>query len=307
MVEELDLQLPSPLMRFPIDNVGGCILDIKREDLIHLDFGGNKWRKLKYNIQEFMKGGYTNLLTFGGPFSNHIAAVASICNRYHIKCTGIIRGEYRDPDNPTLIKAQEQGMELVHFSKIDYGKKEQSERFRQLVKRYKKPFVIPEGGSNQLALKGVGEIISELGSDNGPYDYIVVSAGTGMTASGLVAKTKGSKIIVMNALKNLGLKSAIQSFLPEPSSDWEINNDYTFGGFAKVPDELVKFANEIYTNYDFKLDPIYNAKAFYGTLDLISKGYFKPEARILYILTGGLQGISAYNYNNKTESKKLIY
>lgn len=308
MIVDKQLQLPSPVTKFLFENNYGCQLFIKREELIHPDFGGNKWRKLKYNIEEFKRGNYSRIITFGGAFSNHIAATAKICLANKIPCTGIIRGELSDPRNPTLNAAKKAEMELIHVSRSEYSLKEKSEIFTQLIKKYEQPFVIPEGGSNAYAIRGVSELVSELEIQGLICDYIVVSAGTGMTASGIISATpKSTKVVVINALKNKGLSKAIESFLPFSATNWEINSDYTFGGFAKVTDELIQFADDIFARYQLRLDPIYNAKAFYGTLDLIEKGYFPADARILYVCTGGLQGITAYNYMAKSDSKRLSY
>ncbi len=305
---EKQLQLPSPVTKFSFENKYDCQLFIKREDLIHPEFGGNKWRKLKYNIAAFRNGNYSRILTFGGAFSNHIAATAKICQAYKIPCTGIIRGELSDPNNPTLNDAENAGMELIHVSRSDYALKEKSELITQLISKYNQPFVIPEGGSNTNAIRGVAELVTEFEHVDFSYDYIVVSAGTGMTASGIISVARKScKVVVINALRNAGLTESIISFLPEPATGWEIIHDYTFGGFAKVTDELIYFANSMYAEHQLRLDPIYNAKAFYGTLDLIEKGYFQRNAKIIYVCTGGIQGISAYNYMAKSDNKRLVY
>ena len=279
---------------------------IKREDLIHPDFGGNKWRKLKYNLEAFRTGGYGHLVTFGGPFSNHIAATASACHHYNIPCIGIIRGSYIDETNPTLLKANANGMQLKHVAKCDYKIKEEAAEIKDIISSFDNPLVIPEGGNNQLALKGAAEVVEEVRGQDLKPDYIVLSGGTGTTASGIISATQTEKILVMNALKNAGLTAAIDDSLETPKYNWTVNNDYHFGRFAKVTKELVDFINGFYKTYGLLLDPIYNGKAMYGLFDLIHKDYFPSGSKILYVYTGGLQGVTAYNYRCKREEMRVV-
>ncbi len=276
----------------------GIKVFVKREDLIHPLFGGNKWRKLKYNLVAFKNGDYKTLVTFGGPFSNHIFATAQICKIYNIKCTGIIRGEYMDPNNPTLNAAKEAGMQLYFVPKSEYKLKENSELINQLISKLERPLVIPEGGANDLASKGVEELMKELDEES-HYDYIFVSAGTGMTASGIIQFSNPlTKVMVVNALKNEGLEDSIISFLTDERTNWEVLSTYHFGGFAKASDELIQFHHTFFDKYKIQLDPIYNAKTVYGLLDCIENGTIRDHSKVLFIHTGGLQGITAFEYRS---------
>lgn len=304
----LSLNIPSPIIRLDHPSVRAvdCELYVKREDLIHPDFGGNKWRKLKYNIEQYKKGSYSNLITFGGAFSNHIAATASICNKAGIPCTAIIRGGQVDENNPTLIKAEKLGMNLFRVSRAEYKQKEKADTVKAHLAKHAKPLVIPEGGSNRNARKGVMELMEEVHAEGVGFDYLVVSAGTGMTAAGIISGSISEEVLVINALKNESLKTEINSFLEEPKDNWSIHSDYTFGGYAKVTKELSDFINQINRDLDLPLDPIYNGKAFYACLDLATKKQFRPGSKILYIHTGGLQGVTAFNYVNKDPEKELM-
>ncbi len=304
----IDLNIPSPIQEldWSVAKTAGCRLFIKREDLIHPNFGGNKWRKLKYNLEEYKRGSHSHLITFGGPFSNHIAAVASICRAHNIPSVGIIRGEYKDPDNPTLQKAAEEGMQLSHISKVAYSEKEHSETFRQLLTAYERPYIVPEGGSNSFAKQGVMELMSEVYTEDMQYDYVIISAGTGMTATGIIEASRNDNILVINALRNESLEETIKNELSAPKHNWSIKSEYTFGGFARVTRELIDFINAFNESHQILLDPIYNGKAMFALGDLLKSNYFRAGSKILYIHTGGLQGITAYNYTSKSSRKILL-
>lgn len=301
-----DLKLPSPISQLPGFHSNNIELFLKREDLIHPSYGGNKWRKLKYNLEAFKEGGFSEIATFGGPFSNHIAATAAVCQAKGIASVGIIRGTYTDEHNPTLLTASANGMKLIHVTKEAYKNKEQSDEIKMILEAYRQPYLIPEGGSNALALRGVGELIEELSSESPSYDHIVVAAGTGTTAAGIISRAKEAKVTVINVLKNASLKATIAGLLPENCTSWEVKEDYNFGGFARANDELILFINKFYTAYGIALDPVYNGKAMYATMDLVKKNYFLKGSRILYIHTGGNQGITAYNYCTKETDVKIL-
>jgi len=298
-VKQLSLNLPSPIEALP-EFSNTCNVYVKREELIHSDFGGNKWRKLKYNIEHYFKAGYRTIITFGGPFSNHIAASAAVCAAYDIPVAGIIRGTYKDQDNPTLIGAENKGMHLHHVPKADYKLKTKSILIQGIIKSYENPLVIPEGGSNADGLDGMQDLVVEI--DNYPvvFDVIGVAAGTGTTSAGIIKYIQGkSAIKVINVLKNESLHSEIESKIYGGSRNWEVIGDYHFGGYAKTTKELRTFAQGFYNDYKIPLDPIYNSKLFYAMQDMMDKKLFKQGANILIINTGGYQGIDAYNYVNE--------
>ncbi len=302
-----DVVLPSPIEAIEYKLPVGVRLHIKREDLIHPQHGGNKWRKLKYNLQAYLRGGYTELVTFGGAFSNHIAATASICADYGITSVGIIRGTYSDPANPTLINAQQHGMQIHHIPKDAYRLKEESTVFRELISRYSSPYIIPEGGSNQLALTGVSEIVTEIRAQEEQVEHIFVAAGTGTTAAGIINNLEPNQFLhVIAVLKHAGLDADIRQRLSGNKTNWKVYHDYHHGGYARVSGELISFINEFKKETGIPLDPIYTGKMMYAIYDLLGQESVSEHlGNMLAIHTGGLQGITGYNYMNKDESLAL--
>lgn len=302
------VHLPSPLEKIdhPTAKDKSCHLYIKREDLIHPSYGGNKWRKLRYNVAAFHEGNFSHLVTFGGPFSNHIAATASICYAHKIPCVGIIRGTYHDTSNPTLLKALKENMDIRHIPKVAYAEKERSEVVQELLVTFPRPYLVPEGGSNKAALLGVDELNREINDAGIPFSHIVVASGTGTTAAGLIRTGGQAEIIAINVLENASLGEHISGLVGAEGRRWTINADYTFGGFAKVNQHLIDFIKAFKSAYGVPLDPIYNGKAMYATLDMMIKDYFPRGSNILYVHTGGLQGITSYNYTVKNKAMEIL-
>lgn len=267
---------------------------IKREDLIHPEYGGNKYRKLKYNLDRFQKNEHDVLITYGGAFSNHIAATASICRDYKIPSLGIIRGEVLDHTNPTLLKAQKDGMQLIHVPKVEYSLKSHSSLISNIIKEYDNPLLIPEGGSNQHALLGVEDMMDEIDSQ---FDELFVSAGTGTTARGIINRSGSSlKVNIINALKNPSLTNVIKENSTNQHFKWEVYDNYHCGGFAKTTKEQQVYAQKFYDTYGIFLDPVYNSKTVLAVRKEIDLGKLQKGKKILIIHTGGHQGITAYEY-----------
>jgi 1-aminocyclopropane-1-carboxylate deaminase len=277
-------------------------LYIKREDLIHPFISGNKYRKLKYNLIQAQEKGHKTLLTFGGAFSNHIAAVAFAGKEYGFKTIGVIRGEELSSkviQNSTLSFAQENGMEFYFETRENYRKKDSEEYLKNLKLLFGNFYMVPEGGTNTLAIHGCEEILTE---EDNTFDYICCSVGTGGTISGLInASSKHQKIIGFPALSGGFLKNDIRNFVSK--ENWELIEAYTFGGYAKTSNELIAFINSFYYDTKIPLDPVYTGKMMFGINDLIKKNYFPKGSKILAIHTGGLQGVKGMNV--KLENKKL--
>ncbi|TRZ43094.1 1-aminocyclopropane-1-carboxylate deaminase/D-cysteine desulfhydrase [Robertkochia solimangrovi] len=283
----------------------GIRLVIKREDLIHPFVSGNKYRKLKYNLVELQEKGYAKLLTFGGAYSNHIAATAYAAKEQGVKAIGVIRGEElkaKAGENPTLNFARKQGMELHFVSREIYRTKTQPMFLESLYRRFGDFYLLPEGGTNALAVKGCEEILVEKDS---AFDYICCAVGTGGTISGLInASTVHQKVLGFPALKGSFLKNEICNFVS--GKNWELIEDYHFGGYAKISASLVNFINVFKEQTAIPLDPVYTGKMIYGILDLAEKGYFSRGSSILAIHTGGLQGIPGMNQILKRKQLPLI-
>lgn len=260
-------------------------------------FSGNKVWKLKYNILWAKKSNFKTLLTFGGAFSNHVAAVATIGKLENFNTIGVIRGEIIFPLNPTLEFAKGQGMEFFPITRQEYRQKSSDEFLNMLRQRFDNPYIIPEGGTNLLAVKGCAEVLENISND---YDYMCVACGTGGTIAGLIAGSGGNgQVLGFPALKGGAfLKNDIQQLLNDYGcnyQNWELITDYHFGGYAKFKPELIDFINQFKQKHQIQLEPIYTGKMVYGVMDLIQRGYFPSGSRILMIDTGGLQGIEGFN------------
>jgi 1-aminocyclopropane-1-carboxylate deaminase len=272
----------------------GISLEIKREDLIHPFVSGNKFRKLKYNLLQAKEENQETLLTFGGAFSNHIAAVAFAGKEAGFKTIGIIRGEElraKIAENPTLSFSQNCGMQLEFVSREDYRMKSEISFLAHLKQQFGDFYLIPEGGTNALAIKGCQEILTEADTE---FNYICCAVGTGGTISGIINSILPiQKVLGFPALKGDFLKEEIRNFAQ--NDNWEIITDYHFGGYGKVTQELIAFINQFYKEHQIPLDPIYTGKMVFGVLDLIQKNYFPAQSKILLIHTGGIQGIQGMN------------
>ncbi len=279
---------------------------IKREDLLHPLISGNKFRKLKYNLEEAKMLQSELLITFGGAYSNHILATAAAGKEYGFSTLGIIRGEElfdKIEENPTLKLAQDFGMEFQFVSRTVFSTKEESFFIEKLKEEHKKAYIIPEGGTNSLAIKGCEEILNE---EDAEFDFICCSVGTGGTISGIINASleMNQKIIGFSALKGGFLSDVICKFVNK--ANWTINDTYHFGGYGKVTDQLVSFLNAFYEATQIPLDPIYTGKMVYGVFDLVEKGFFKPNSKILLIHTGGLQGIKGINAIRSKKNKEIV-
>lgn len=280
-------------------------LTIKREDLLHPQISGNKFRKLKYNIIEAKAQNKKLLVTFGGAFSNHIAATAAAGKEYGFKTVGIIRGnELKDKisENPTLNFAQQSGMQLIFISREEYRDKNNPVFISALENELSDFYLVPEGGTNFLAIKGCEEILDE---NDIQFTHICCSAGTGGTLSGLINSSfPHQKVIGFPALKGSFLSDDIRSFVN--NDRWELVENYHFGGYAKINSDLVEFMNDFFERTNILLDPVYTGKMVFGVIDLIEKNYFRKNSDILLVHTGGLQGIEGMNLKLKHKNLPII-
>ena len=280
-------------------------LSLKPEYRIHPTVSGNKYRKLKYNIKAVLDGNFEGVLTFGGAFSNHIAATAAAGKALNISTIGIIRGEELADEienNTTLGYAKSCGMGLEFISRTEYRKKDEISFLKTLQNKYPNYFIIPEGGTNSLGVMGCEEILSETDYE---FDIICCSVGTGGTISGLInSSLPHQKVIGFPALKGAFLKKDIRKFAQQ--SNWDLCHEYHFGGYAKVNLELIQFINKFKQEFELPLDPIYTGKMMFGIFDLIQKGFFSKSTKILAIHTGGLQGIVGMNHYLDQHNLELI-
>ncbi|MBT6081608.1 MAG: 1-aminocyclopropane-1-carboxylate deaminase/D-cysteine desulfhydrase [Polaribacter sp.] len=284
-------------------------LFIKREDQIHPLVSGNKFRKLKYNLKEALDQKKTTLLTFGGAFSNHILATAIAGKSTGFKTIGIIRGDELGVDlektltsNSTLRNASKHGMQFDFVSRETYRNKTSIEFTEKLQNKYGNFYCIPEGGTNSLAVKGCEEILTK---EDSQFDYICSCVGTGGTISGIINNAKNhQKVLGFPVLKGDFLENEILKYAKK-QENWELNNDYHFGGYGKYSDELIHFINRFKSQTDIPLDPIYTGKMMFGVLDMINKKRFPNGSKILIIHSGGIQGIAGFNHRLKSKFSDL--
>ncbi len=285
-------------------------LFIKREDKIHPFVSGNKFRKLKYNINAVKNQHKEVLLTFGGAFSNHIVATAVAGNLSGFKTIGIIRGDelgenlaHTLSQNETLKEAYKNGMQFKFVSREAYRNKTSEEFINGLRNEFGDFYLIPEGGTNELAIKGCEEILTE---EDKNFDYICCAIGTGGTISGLInAAKKHQKVIGFPALKGNFLQKEIEK-LTISKDNWSLQTEYHFGGYGKYNTALICFINYFKEQTNIKLDPIYTSKMLFGIIEMIKKNEFPENSKIVAIHTGGLQGIVGFNQKLKNKNQTLI-
>ncbi len=276
-----------------LPNAGGAEVYVKREDLTHPALSGNKWRKLKYNLIEAERSGIKTLLTFGGAFSNHIYAVAAAGKLFNFKTIGIIRGEERLPLNSTLQFAEQNGMKLNYLPRGIYRNRNDAGFQKELASSFGECYIIPEGGSNLLALNGIKEMMDEVDLD---FDIVVSAVGSGGTAAGIIAAIDNRKYYIgIPVLKNGEylneiISGFLRSYAGRSYDNWRLETGFHCGGFAKMNKELADFIFNFETLNDFKLDPIYTAKMFFAVEQLIASGKIPRGVKVLTIHTGGLQG-----------------
>ncbi len=297
-------------IHLPILQEKGIELYVKREDLLHPFISGNKYRKLKYNVAHAKNKGKLCLLTFGGAYSNHILATAAAGKEYNFKTVGVIRGEELGFDvpktlaqNPTLKRAAEFGMEFKFISRQEYQHKKETVFLEKLAQEFPNSYIIPEGGTNELAIKGCEEILTK---EDDVFSHIACAMGTGGTVTGIInSACENQNILIFPALKGAWVKEEIQSLQPN-KQNWSVISDYHFKGYGKVSDELITFINQFKKETTIPLDPIYTAKMMFGVLDRVENNQFKKGSKILAIHTGGLQGIEGINTQLKQKNKPII-
>lgn len=291
--------------KVPLSFKNGIELYLKREDKIHPKVSGNKYRKLKYNLEEAKRQGFTKLITFGGAFSNHISTMAAAGQICQMQTIGVIRGDELEPkisENPTLRYAQSCGMKL-HFVSREWFRQKHTPEFKHYLNTiFGEFYYVPEGGTNELAVKGCQEILTE---QDAFFDFITVAVGTGGTISGIINSSfSNQKVFGFPALKGEFLSEEIKKYTQK--NNWKLFRQYHFGGYAKVNDEFINFLNNFYEKTKIPLDPIYTGKMIYGILDLIEEDFFPANSKILAIHTGGLQGIFGMNQKLNKQNKNYL-
>ncbi|MCF7519489.1 pyridoxal-phosphate dependent enzyme [Pseudoalteromonas sp. L21] len=294
----MNISCESPIQPIfhPLLEAHNLQLFIKRDDLIHPEISGNKWRKLKFNLQIMQQQGKSELLTFGGAFSNHIHASAIAGKLFGFKTHGIIRGPLLDEANPTLNDAKRFGMTLHPVNRLTYRQRHDPHYLDELKKQFPNAYILPEGGTNLAAIKGCMELAQSLPAS----DYIICPTGSGGTLAGLIEGTSSQTTLLgiavlkhadylIEEIKQLSNKAKEQH-------NWQLLCDYHDGGYGKFSDELWRFCQTFTQQYDIPLEPIYSGKMMYAIWQLIEQGYFASGSVITAIHTGGLQGLNGLKY-----------
>lgn len=276
----------------PLENwrsAGGRKMDMLRLDLFDSVISGNKWYKLIYNLQEAKERGYTTILTFGGPFSNHLVAAAAAAKKYGFQSVGIVRG--MEPQlTATLRDCLRYDMQLKGVSREEYARKTEATYLRSLSQTFHQPFIIPEGGANEAGRKG-SALIARLIADD--YTHICLAVGTGTTLAGIRKILPAQQQIIGFAPMKGGryLEAEIKPFLAaEKNKNFRITDEWHFGGFGKTTPALQSFMDSFLSETGIQLDRVYTAKMMYGLQEMIVRHEFADDANILCIHTGGLQG-----------------
>ena len=299
------MKLPSisiPITQIPLQK--NIQLFLKREDFIHPQISGNKYWKLFYNINSYLEQNPANpfIITFGGAFSNHIAAVAALGKEYEMKTLGIIRGEELQgkwQENPTLKLADQNGMDFRFVSREEYRDKDSLTQI--LKKEFPNALIIPEGGTNKHAVDGIQFMLTEQTKS---FDYICTAVGTGGTIAGISKFAEEHQKVV-------GFKVVDDHSLYNKVSELSTRNNFELieaheGKYGKITDENIRFINDFNQNYGIQLDPIYTGKMMKKLFEMIEENYFPAGSKILAFHTGGLQGISGANELLKKQKRPLI-
>ena len=283
-----------------LDDFSGIRLTLKREDQLHPVVSGNKFRKLKYPFLALQSQSESLVVTFGGAFSNHLAAVAAAGKALNIETIGLVRGEEwqkRWAESATLSFCQAQGMRLYFLTRDDYRHKRLPESIQSLPHT-----LLPEGGTSALAVRGCQEILTPTEAS---FNTICCCVGTGGTLAGLIQGSRPSQTVLgFPVLKHPNLAQDVSRWTSK--SNWELLRGYEGGGYAKTNDDLVAFMNDFYKQYQIPLDPIYTGKMLFGIFDLIKKNQWKWGKNVLIIHSGGLQGITGFNQRRAQKGKSQL-
>ncbi len=293
------LKLPSPIQSFTFVDFPDKEIFIKRDDLIHPLVSGNKWRKLKYNIQHALDHNCDGIISFGGAFSNHLYALAAACQIAGLKCKAFVKGDGFDNLNPTLRFLNEQHADITYLDRGAYRNKTDKTFLRDLQQQFPNFHIVPEGGSNELAIRGVEEMIQEVYQQIDCNKLLVLcGVGSGSTITGVVKGLRAQdEAIGMLAVNDASLETKIKANLTG-TEHTKLKLDYNthLGAFGKTNESLITFINEFFLSTGIPIEPLYTGKVMMRLQALLKAGELNSDFNILVIHTGGLQGNRGYNY-----------
>ena len=273
--------------RLSIDEVrfGTHPFSVLRLDLIHPVTGGNKWFKLVKNIEKFRSGNYEGILSFGGPYSNHIAALATACKEEKIPCIGIIRGDEEQSVNITLTRAVNDGMKLHFVNRTIYRQLRDPDFRKVFLHDFQNFLMIPEGGSNDEGMEGCRQI---AGFVDEHFTDVMVAVGTGATFSGIRQQLSSSQNLWGIKVVDAGQEQLIEQYTGKSESSF-ISDDYIFGGYARKSASLQRFVEGWNQSNKVQIEPIYTGRLFLAAAEMLEKGVFGENPRLLVIHSGGMQ------------------
>jgi 1-aminocyclopropane-1-carboxylate deaminase len=281
----------DPLSLEPF-RTGGLDVHVLRLDKIHPEISGNKWFKLKYYLEAASTQRKEKLISFGGPYSNHLVALASAAHASGFSSLGFVRGERPAALSHTLLAAMKYGMDLQFISREMYRQKNDPAFLTTLAAEHPNALVIPEGGLGDAGIRGAGEILSL--ADFTGFSHIACAVGTGTTIAGLLTAARpGQRLIGISVLRGTrGIEPLQSAWLQngDAENNLEIIHDYHFGGYAKYQPALLDFMNDLYDRQRIPSDFVYTGKLFFAVAALAGKKYFPGGSRLLLLYSGGLQG-----------------
>lgn len=287
----LELRLPSPVEELFDDRLAstGVQLWLKRDDLVKPGLPGNKWRKLKHNLTAATMQGHDTVLTFGDANSDHIRVTADAGAAHGLRTIGVIADEEGRPLTPSLEYAMRRGMRVVYLDRATYWRKASPDVIASLRRQHGAFYLLPEGGNNELALRGCAELPAEIGQD---FDFICCPCGTGGTLAGIAAGlTPKQKAVGFSVLKDGEFLAKEISRLQRQSfgatsGNWSVESGFHFGGFTEETPELADFIEEFEQRHRLRLERVYVAKMMYGILAMARRGSFAPGSRVVAVITG---------------------
>ena len=275
----------------------GADVKVLRLDKIDEIGSGNKYFKLKYNLEAARKAGCRRLISFGGAYSNHIHALALLGQQQGFETIGLIRGEKCDPLNATLADSVAAGMQLYYLNREDYRRRYDPIYLEALKSKFKDCFWIPEGGANVLGVRGCMDIAHYIEPDR---QLVILPCATASTMAGLAAACPNQQVLGISVLKNAldlceqasaHLEALVEAgYIQQQPANWSVAHEYHCGGYAKVNRDLIEFIKWFETQSDISVEPVYSGKMFYALYQLLLSGQIDPSTKIAAIHTGGMQG-----------------
>ncbi|OYU53870.1 MAG: 1-aminocyclopropane-1-carboxylate deaminase [Chitinophagaceae bacterium BSSC1] len=266
--------------------------DVLRLDEIHPVISGNKWYKMRYYLEDALRLGAREIASFGGAYSNHLVALAMACNNAGLGSIGFVRGEAGPNSSATLEAAREYGMQLIYLSREQYKDKDAIQNQYQAIGRY----FVAEGGYGALGVLGAASILDEC--DATVYSHLVCAVGSGTMAAGLLSRlAPHQQLIGISSQKNNPtlLNAVLNDAGIEKRGQFELQEDFHFGGFAKHPPELLSYMRDLWERESLATDIVYTSKLCYAVEAMINSNRFEAGSRILVIHSGGLQGNLSLN------------